>query len=293
MQLSVYRHLWGLEHGDDQIWGAWLPRIAAAGYEGVEGMPPGGGRDGAFRAKLDELGLTYVAQVVTNWPRAGGTAAEHVRSFRQQLEAALPLRPAFVNAHSGVDLWDARESHAFLREARAIESDLGVLVTHETHRGRMFFNPRDTLALVDQHEGLSLCADLSHWVVVCERLLEDSADVIAAVAPRVRHVHARVGHPQGAQVSDPRAPEWAEALAAHERWWDAIWLAQESAGVARSTLTPEFGPPPYQQTLPFTCAPVADPWAISVWMADRQRARFADRFGRAGRSPDPVAVVLR
>lgn len=282
MDLAVYRHLWGLE-GDVQ---AHLPRIDAAGYDGVEGMPPAPSERAAFRARLDELGLDYVAQVVTNWPNAGGTVAEHVRSFRTQMEAVLPLRPIFVNAHSGVDLWDARDSHAYLREVRAIERDLGVLVTHETHRGRIFFNPRDTLALVAEHEGLSLCADLSHWVVVCERLLEDRPDAIAAIAPRVRHIHARVGHAQGPQVADPRAPEWANELATHERWWDAIWKAQEAAGLATSAMTPEFGPPPYLPTLPYTQQPVAHAWDISLWMAWRQRRRFREgAAAREGRRP--------
>lgn len=278
MELAVYRHLWGLDGG----WRHWLPRVAAAGYAGVEGMPPPVEERTAFRAKLDELGLAWVAQIVTNWPHVGGTPQEHAQSFREQLTAALPLRPVFINAHSGVDLWDASAAHPFLREVRLMEADAGVLVTHETHRGRLFFNPRDTVALVNEHQGLSLCADLSHWVVVCERLLEDQGAALAAITPRVRHIHARVGHAQGPQVNDPRAPEWAGELAAHERWWSAIWQAQQSAGVPLSTLTPEFGPPPYLNTLPYTRQPVADAWDMSLWMAERQRQRFA---GRAARMP--------
>jgi hypothetical protein len=41
-----------------------------------------------------------------------------------------------------------------------------------------------------------------------------------------------------------------------------------------SSLTPEFGPPPYLHTLPFTQAPVADLAEMCDWMARRQAARF-------------------
>jgi hypothetical protein len=66
-------------------------------------------------------------------------------------------------------------------------------------------------------------------------------------------------------------------LAAHERWWDAIWDAQASRGDGVSTLTPEFGPPPYLQTIPSSGEPVADLAAICDWMAQRQKARFLSR----------------
>lgn len=277
MDLVVYRHLWGLEPDADLGFTTWLPSIAAAGYRGVEGMPPPPSQAHAFRAALDDVGLEFVAQVVTCFPARGGSPAEHIASFRAQVERATTLRPVFINAHSGVDLWSIGEAHSYLREVRRIERDLGVLVTHETHRGRLFWNPRDTLALLSEHEGLSLCADLSHWVTVCERMLEDQEHAIVAIAPRVRHVHARVGHEQGPQVNDPRAPEWARHVATFERWWDTFWDAQAAAGLARTTLTPEFGPPPYQPTAPGSRTPLADPWQVSLWMAERQRRRFAGR----------------
>ena len=36
------------------------------------------------------------------------------------------------------------------------------------------------------------------------------------------HIHARVGHSQSAQVSDPRAGEWQTEVNVHLKWWDDI-----------------------------------------------------------------------
>ncbi len=96
-------------------------------------------------------------------------------------------------------------------------------------------------------------------------------------AARARHVHARVGYDQGPQVPDPRDPVWAPFLEAHEAWWDLVWAAAEARGDEASTMTPEFGPPPYQHTVPHTGEPVGDLFEICEWMTNRQRDRFAAR----------------
>ncbi|MGH9618027.1 MAG: hypothetical protein ACRD28_14915, partial [Acidobacteriaceae bacterium] len=60
-------------------------------------------------------------------------------------------------------------------------------------------------------------------------------------------------------------------------WWRQIWEAQEKSGRDVSTLTPEFGPPTYMHTMPYTQTPVADLNAICNWMAQREQARFESR----------------
>lgn len=111
-------------------------------------------------------------------------------------------------------------------------------------------------------------------MVVCERLLEDLNPLLKRCFERCIHLHARVGFEQGPQVADPRAPEVAAHLAAHERWWLGVWQAQQVRGLQVSTLTPEFGPPSYQQVLPYTGVPTSDLDAVCDWMATRQLRRF-------------------
>jgi hypothetical protein len=158
----------------------------------------------------------------------------------------------------------------------SIVEDRGVVVSFETHRSRSFLNPWTTRDILRQLPALKLTCDFSHWCVVCERLVDTEPDVIALCAERAHHVHARVGYDQGAQVPHPAAPEYREALEAHERWWTQIWRSQAQRGTSVSTMTPEFGPDGYLHCLPFTGAPVADLGQINTWMAERQRRRFAE-----------------
>ena len=123
---------------------------------------------------------------------------------------------------------------------------------------------------------MKLTCDFSHWCVVCERLIDTEWSILELCAERAQHIQCRVGYPQHAQVSDPRAPEYQEALTAHERWWSLIWEKQRIRGMAQTTMMPEFLYDGYMQTLPYTNMPVADVWEITCWMAQRQRQRFAN-----------------
>jgi hypothetical protein len=80
-------------------------------------------------------------------------------------------------------------------------------------------------------------------------------------------------------VPDPRAPEYQRHLNAHEQWWHIVWDAQIARGQMISTLTPEFGPPDYLHTLPYSNMPVADLREICNWMAQRQTVYFANQYG--------------
>jgi hypothetical protein len=62
---------------------------------------------------------------------------------------------------------------------------------------------------------------------------------------RVERIHARIGHPQGPRVNDPRVPEWEDTVKAHFAWWDVV--AERKKGERMTVLT-EFGPPGYLPT---------------------------------------------
>ncbi len=121
---------------------------------------------------------------------------------------------------------------------------------------------------------LRLTLDISHWCNVHESLLEDQADTIAMALNRTGHIHARIGHQEGPQVNDPRAPEWKNAVTAHFAWWDKVVEQKRNEGKLITMLT-EFGPADYMPALPYTRQPVADQWAINKHMLDTLRARYA------------------
>ncbi len=271
MQLIPIRHTWGLP-GDAA---AALDRLHATGYRGLEHgaeqMTP------ALRERLRAMGWRWIAQAWSDHWRYSGDPAQHRADLAEQMRKAADLGADLLNVHAGQDSWDEDTAAAFLTDIRADADRLGVAMTCETHRGRILYNPWTTARLCTRLPWLRLTADYSHFCVVAERLLADQAALFAGLAGRVDHIHARVGHPQGAQVNDPRAPEHAAALAAHEAWWDGIIAARTAAGCTWTTLTPEFGPPDYLQTLPHTRAPVTDLAAVCDWMAARLVARYSEK----------------
>ena len=50
---------------------------------------------------------------------------------------------------------------------------------------------------------------------------------------------------------------------------------RRAAGAELLTMTSEFGPVPYTQTLPYTQQPVSNAWELNVAMLQLLRARYA------------------
>ena len=114
---------------------------------------------------------------------------------------------------------------------------------------------------------------MSHWVCVAESLLEDQPEAMQLACDRTEHIHARVGYPEGPQVSDPFLPEWKQALEAHLVWWDRV--AKRRINDNKTVIiTPEFGSYPYMVHLPKTNEPIADQWSINVKMMNLLKKRY-------------------
>ncbi|MCX6018056.1 MAG: sugar phosphate isomerase/epimerase [Chloroflexi bacterium] len=271
MKLRIYKSLWGMSGSLEQQ----FKQIADAGiYDGIETSMPAKENEAQFRSLLAEYKLDYVPMVFS----AGANVREHITSLRADIVRAMTFGPIVINAHGGKDWFTAEDQATFVEGALAASNEIaapsGVLVGHETHRGRVMFTPVNTAVLLRRFPGLRLNADFSHWTCVCEALLDDQPEAVKLACERSVHIHGRVGHQEGPQVSDPRAPEFADALAHHEAWWDAIVAANRAAGREIMTFTPEFGPPTYMPSLPYTRQPLADLWDICAWMTKRFRARF-------------------
>jgi hypothetical protein len=276
MKLTLVRHLWGIDHTHGL--NHYLPRWRDVGYTAVEGSLQLSPDREAFLLFLETSGWSWIPQVFSRDFTPGGTVREHLDSVKKQIDECMTYNPLFFNAHSGSDSWSPAEAEDFYGAMLDMERGLGVPICHETHRLRYFGNPWTTRSILEKFPDLKLTCDFSHWVCVAERLLEDCGDIIQLAAQHCHHLHARVGHEEGPQVSDPRAPEWARHLAAHEAWWDTIWSSQKQRGLAVTCLAPEFGPAPYLPLLPYTQAPVADLADICDWMARREASRFNQVF---------------
>jgi sugar phosphate isomerase/epimerase len=270
MKLLFARHLWGVSAPYHES----LKKFKNEGYTAIEaGLMYSAESPGELTAQLNDLDLKWIPMVFTQ----GKSVGEHLASFAAQINEVASYQPLLINAHSGRDAFTRTEAETFYREALKIEADFGIPIAHETHRSRTFYNPWITRDILLEFPGLKLCCDYSHWVTVCERLIDEESDILKLCAERCLHIHARVGYEQGPQVPDPRAPEYQSYVEAHERWWDIIWDTQMKSGRDYLTLTPEFGPAPYLQVLPHTSEPVASLEDICLWQMQRQRSRFMRR----------------
>lgn len=275
MKLRLYRSYWGAT----PAYADYAAEAQADGYDGLEAAVP---LDRAARhqlqAALTAFGFDLIAEICTAGsyvPDRQATPQQHLDDLARKLDAALLLAPRHINCIAGCDAWPVGQSLDFFGRAIALAQQAGVSLSFETHRSRSLFTPWITRELVAALPALTLTADFSHWCVVCERLMDSELDTLDAIAPRVRHLHARVGYDQGPQVPHPAAPEHAGALAAHQRWWALCWEALRASGCTEATMTPEFGPDGYLHRLPFTDQPVADLREINRWMLRTERAHFA------------------
>lgn len=221
-------------------------------------------------ARLRDCGKPLVLEVVTGGgyvPELGCTPEQHLAELGDQLSRCAELRPHRVTVLTGSDAWPLERQRSFLAEAQALGEATGLAVSFETHRSRCLGMPWTIVPLLDALPGLRLTADLSHWCVVAERLMTPQLEPVQVMADRVDHIHARVGHAQGPQVSHPFAPEHGEALAAHLACWQLFSDRALKRGAPPPSFTPEFGPDGYMPTLPFTDQPVADLLTINSAMA--------------------------
>ncbi len=254
-----------------------IPAIAGEGWDGVVfalialDFDPGTGSLPELSERCDEQGLDLALMIMTDGPDVNA----HIGSFREQIERVAPLDPHYVIAHDGLDRFEPEEASAYYRAAVELEAGLPFPVAHETHRSRILFTPWATSRVLDEFPDLRLAIDLSHWMVVAERPLDDEMEIIRKAAERMIHLDARVGHEEGPQVPDPAAPEWEGHVASFEGWWDvAIEAARRVEPEREVVIVPEYGPPPYQQTLPYAAMPTTDLWQMSRAARDRLRARF-------------------
>tara|TARA_B110000503_G_scaffold42367_1_gene69433 strand:- start:31610 stop:32482 length:873 start_codon:yes stop_codon:yes gene_type:complete len=277
MQLHNFKTLWGHTGSIEEA--AVLAK--AVNFSGLEApaIHHNPGHLQALGKALKDFDLEWVQEICTAGsyvPRRHASVSEHLADLEAQILIGKPLQPRFVNVMGGCDAWPISTSVDFFKAAMEIADKHGVLCSFETHRGRSFYCPWNTVAVLEQIPEIKITCDFSHWVVVCERLMDSEWDVIELAAQHAHHVHSRVGYAQGPQVPHPGAPEHTEALASHQRCWEAIWNAQMSRGYQETTMTPEFGPDGYLHHLPFTNTPVADLWDINRWIGATEQNHFEE-----------------
>ncbi len=266
-ELLILATNWGFSGNYDEF----CARIKKEGYNGMEVWVPG-----------DDKGRTELADAVKKHQVSlgllcGGSDLDpqkHLIQFKEALMAGTKLNPLYINCHSGKDFFSFDQNKPFIDFTTQVTKQTGIPIYHETHRGRTLYSAPVTKNYIDKLPDLRITADLSHWCAVHESLLADQPETLELTLSRTEHIHARVGHAEGPQVSDPRAPEWDNAVRQHFSWWDKVVERKKKNG-ERLTILTEFGPPDYLWTLPYTRQPVADQWGINVHMMNVLRKRYS------------------
>lgn len=274
MHLKRFKTLWG--HTDS--FQTACKQALVAGFDGIEGQAPASHTlRTEWQSHLQDHNLSYIAEVVTGGdyvPDRSHTPAQHLDDLKQGLDRSLSLHPLFITCLAGCDAWDEAQSIDFFSQAMEIAQSYNVTLSFETHRSRPTFNPWSTLRIANALPDMRFTADISHWCVVCERLMDSELHLLKPWLAQVHHLHARVGYAQGPQVPDPRAPEYQAAVDSHLHFWQQVWQTSFQKGKTDITMTPEFGPDDYCHLQPYTQMPVADLWELNQWMGTTVKNTF-------------------
>lgn len=214
MELLMLRSLWT---GPTDIDGL-IQQTVVSQFDGIEGPIP---QDAETRLALHKglvnNQLVFIAEVATgcdlngqsDWwiPIPTKSVDDHFNDLRWTVDRAAEMGALFVSTMCGYDAWSWQQNLDFFGQALELERSSGIKISFETHRSRSLFNPWITRDLLNHFPDMKLTCDYSHWCVVCERLLDTEWSILELCAERALHIQCRVGYPQHAQVSDPRAAE--------------------------------------------------------------------------------------
>lgn len=268
-KLKILATNWGFTGTLDE----YCAKTKKEGYDGIEIWWP--------TEKADQNALFVLLkkyQLEVGFLTAGHESnyKDHFDTFKKMINAAAlnkVQKPLYINCHSGRDYFSYEDNKTFIDHTTELSKQTGIRICHETHRSRMLYSAPVARKFIETIPSLRITFDVSHWCNVHETLLQDQQETVDLTLQRVDHIHARIGHPEGPQVNDPRAPEWDTAVKAHFSWWDKVAEAKKKKGEVLTVLT-EFGPPDYMPTEPYTKKPLSDQWAVNVHMMRLLRKRY-------------------
>jgi sugar phosphate isomerase/epimerase len=266
MKIKFFCPRWGSE---ELSWNSFCEKVKNAGYDGVEaGVPFDEGEkqesdNYRMRTALERYQLSLIGQY---WQSFEKDFTTHKVSYEKHLYHLASMQPVKIDAQTGKDYFSFDQNKELFDIDFSFSEKSGIPVAHETHRNKALFAAHVAKNFLEKIPSLRITADFSHWCNVAESFLEDQPEALNIAMQHAIHIHARVGHTQSAQVTDPRLPEWQIALQHHTSWWTTIISHHQKIGTDIFTITPEFGPAPYMPASPVSKKPLANQWEINEWM---------------------------
>nr|WP_293844052.1 TIM barrel protein [uncultured Arsenicibacter sp.] len=269
MKLLFFCPRWGQEHIP---WPVFAQRVADAGYHGVEvGIPASAQELDTMLNVLEACNLQLIGQ---HWETKAPDFDRHYAEYDRRIRALAAVKPLFINTQTGKDYYTFEQNARLISLADSIAAETGIPVIHETHRGKFSFAAHITRTYLERLPSLRITLDISHWFTTAETYLDDQQEAVSLAISRTDHIHSRVGYIEGPQIVDPRAPEWQEVVGHHLACWDQVIAQRAAAGHTDTTITPEFGAPPYLFLLPYTRQPVVDQWEVNHYMMTMLQERY-------------------
>lgn len=278
MDIDFYCPRWGAEHMD---WPIFAQRVKADGFAGVEVFPLGDmAKNEDMVDTLSDMGLSFI--LLHAELEEGPDFDRYLDAMERNLYTLLSYqrgaaRPRYIVSQTGREYYNRNQMEACFALCDRISRESSVPIIQETHRNKWSYAAHVVKEYLLAYPEMEIALDLSHWVCVSESYLEDQQEAVDLAIQHTRHIHARVGHPQGPQVTDPRAPENQEALNRHLVWWDQWINHLKRTDSHCATITPEFGPYPYMAYVPYTTRPVAGQYELNCWMKRLLETRYSNK----------------
>lgn len=261
MEIKFIYPRWG---SADMEWAAFLGKVKAADYQGVEiDLPLDKNAKSETLARLKDFDLTFVGQ---HWETQDSNFKKHKESYKKHLYNLAEANPLLINSHTGRDFFSFAQNVELLELAQAIEEETGVIITHETHRSRFSFAAHICHEFLKELPFLKLTADFSHWCCVAESMLENQAEAVQKAIEHTYHIHARVGSSQSPQVIDPSDETYQNEFNQFKKWWQQMIANAAKNNRKFITITPEYGPFPYALLQPNTKIPLTNQWQINQFV---------------------------
>jgi len=275
LKINFYCPRWGSE---DIPWNRFCEEVKTAGFDGVEVYP----------LKTPNEKPEMLRQLAANGLEFSLLHAEMkegkgFEKYKLALERNLyelvsyqndKIKPQFITTQTGREYYSQEQMTECFEICDRISEQSGIKIIQETHRNKWSYAAHIVKDYLEKFPSLELALDVSHWICVSESYLEDQQDAIDIAIQHTTHLHARVGHLEGPQVTDPRAEENQEALTQHLMIWDKWIMHLRKNKISKCTITPEFGPYPYMSYKNNTTKPIASQWGINCFMKNLLKNRY-------------------
>ena len=266
LMIKFYFPRWGFEHIE---WNTFCGMVASEGYDGIEYGVPSIVDDTELDYIWNCVGRHRLKIIAGHYDTLTGDFGEHYELYGRWLERIKMYPAEKILSQTGRDFFSFEQNLSLIELA----ASSGLNILHETHRGRFSSAPHLMKEFFDACPSLKINFDVSHWLCVTESYLDQQEEALQLAISRSAHIHARVGHTEGPQVSDFREPEWDHALKKHLSWWDEIVKGNRDKKW-ELTIGSEFGPYPYMARNHQTGLPIANQWELNLEMTKMLKKRY-------------------